>query len=70
MAEVKPIKVTIDVTGFDAVKEAIARREAKIDSLKEFIREKFCGPCNQFVCLTDCRQCPVSDQLQWDPDAD
>ncbi len=69
MAELKPIKVTIDVTGFDAVKEAIARREAKIDSLQEFIRERFCGPCRLLnLSIGSCEECGINEHLQWNSD--
>lgn len=67
MAEAKPITVTItiDVTGMDTVRDALARREAKIAELQEVIRDHVCDECGNQSPGPDCEPCSVYDALQW-----
>ena len=65
MAEAKPIKVTIDVTGMDAVRDALARREAKIADLQGVIRDNVCQHCARDSANIKCYSCDIYTALQW-----
>jgi len=61
-----PTKITIDVTGMDTVRDALARREAKIFELQEIIKDEVCSNCNIGTPGTECNECGIYDALQWD----
>jgi len=65
MAEAKPVTVTIDATGVDTVRDALARREAKIAELQEIIRDHICSECGNQSPKPECDPCCVYDALQW-----
>lgn len=66
MAAANQITVTIDVTGMDAVKDALARREAKISELQDVIRDYVCQHCVRDAANIKCYSCDIFSALHWD----
>jgi len=61
-----PTSITVDITGLDCVKDALARREAKISELQDLIRLYVCHFCSSKEPGPDCEPCSVYDSLRWD----